>query len=219
MAVLHECERGFFCPNCGEQCTSSPPPSPQQRNESSDENVHPAHDLAGGDTYDKKEQKHSWNDHVSKSLTYGGIAVATVCALPIVAGFGTAGIAGGSIAALVQSSIGNVAAGSTFAVLQSLGATGVFATGATAGGTAAGSGFIANWWSKKNKKASDEEESSQGDSKNAEDEHEGAVAPTSKEIHCPFCGCVFLELKENRISELAGDTLKSLRTSSLQQGQ
>ncbi len=135
---------------------SSPPPSPQQRNESSDENVHPAHDLAGGDTYDKKEQKHSWNDHVSKSLTYGGIAVATVCALPIVAGFGTAGIACGSIAALVQSSIGNVAAGSTFSVLLSLLATGVLATGATAGRTAAGSGFTANCGSQKTTTSSDE---------------------------------------------------------------
>jgi len=44
------------------------------------------------------------------------------------AGFSTAGIAGGSIAAAWQSSIGAVAAGSTFATLQSLGAAGVIAT-------------------------------------------------------------------------------------------
>jgi len=93
----------------------------------------------------------------SKSLKYGGIAVASVCAVPMVAGFGSAGIVGGSIAALVQSSIGSVAAGSTFAALQSLGATGVFATGATAGGTAAGTGYIAHWWSKKKKKTSDKD--------------------------------------------------------------
>ena len=156
MAVLHGSECGFFCPNCGEQFTSSPPP-PQQRNEN-DENVHPAHDSAVGDTHDKKEQKKSWNmDHVSKSLTYGGLAVAGVCALPIIAGFGTGGIVGGSIAALAQSSIGSVATGSTFAALQSLGATGVFATGATAGGTAAGTGYIAHWWSKKKKKTSDKD--------------------------------------------------------------
>ena len=44
------------------------------------------------------------------------------------AGFSTAGIAGGSIAAAWQSSIGAVAAGSTFATLQSLGAAGIIAT-------------------------------------------------------------------------------------------
>ena len=44
------------------------------------------------------------------------------------AGFSTTGIAAGSIAAAVQSSIGAVAAGSTFATLQSLGAAGVIAT-------------------------------------------------------------------------------------------
>jgi hypothetical protein len=43
------------------------------------------------------------------------------------AGFTTAGIAGGSAAAAWQSSIGSVAAGSTFATLQSLGATGTIA--------------------------------------------------------------------------------------------
>ncbi len=50
------------------------------------------------------------------------------------AGFSTAGIAGGSMAAAWQSSIGAVAAGSTFATLQSLGASGVIASvGNTAG--------------------------------------------------------------------------------------
>lgn len=43
------------------------------------------------------------------------------------AGFTSAGIAGGSLAAAWQSSIGNVAAGSAFATLQSLGATGTIA--------------------------------------------------------------------------------------------
>jgi hypothetical protein len=45
------------------------------------------------------------------------------------AGFTTAGIAGGSIAAAAQSSIGAVAAGSAFATLQSLGAAGTIVTG------------------------------------------------------------------------------------------
>jgi hypothetical protein len=44
-----------------------------------------------------------------------------------VAGFTSTGIAAGSIAAGVQAGIGNVAAGSAFAVLQSMGATGLIA--------------------------------------------------------------------------------------------
>lgn len=42
------------------------------------------------------------------------------------AGFGTAGIVSGSIAAAVQSAIGNVSAGSLFSALQSFGALGGF---------------------------------------------------------------------------------------------
>ena len=38
-----------------------------------------------------------------------------MAAVPIYMGFGTAGIVGGSIAAAIQSSIGNVVAGSAFA--------------------------------------------------------------------------------------------------------
>ena len=50
-------------------------------------------------------------------------------------GFGTTGIAAGSIAAVTQSSIGAVAAGSTFATMTSLGMTGVFSTLAGVGTT------------------------------------------------------------------------------------
>jgi hypothetical protein len=42
------------------------------------------------------------------------------------AGFGITGVAGGSIAAWIQSATGNVGAGSLFAGLQSFGATGGF---------------------------------------------------------------------------------------------
>lgn len=52
----------------------------------------------------------------------GGILGAV--ALPV-AGFGAGGVAAGSAAAAWQSSIGAVAAGSIFAILQSLGATGI----------------------------------------------------------------------------------------------
>lgn len=47
-------------------------------------------------------------------------------------GFSTGGVVAGSIAAGVQAGIGNVAAGSTFAALQSVGALGGFSWGASA---------------------------------------------------------------------------------------
>ncbi|XP_031629586.1 interferon alpha-inducible protein 27-like protein 1 [Contarinia nasturtii] len=55
--------------------------------------------------------------------TVGG-AIIGAASLPLL-GFGTAGVAAGSAAAAWQSSIGAVAAGSIFAILQSLGATGL----------------------------------------------------------------------------------------------
>jgi hypothetical protein len=69
-----------------------------------------------------------------KWLVIGGSVALGVAAIPIVVGFGSAGIVGGSIAAAIQSSIGNIAAGSAFAIAQSLGAQGVFASVAYAGG-------------------------------------------------------------------------------------
>lgn len=67
-----------------------------------------------------------------------GIAVG-VTALPFL-GFTSIGVAGASIAAGWQSAIGSVAAGSTFALLQSLGATntGTLLFGAIGGATGAG---------------------------------------------------------------------------------
>ena len=66
------------------------------------------------------------------ALITGGI-VLVVGAFPILMGFGTAGIVGGSVAAGIQAMIGNVAAGSLFAVCTSLGMTGVFASTAAVG--------------------------------------------------------------------------------------
>ena len=82
------------------------------------------------------------------AVTGGAIALtATAVAAPIVLpaiGFSTTGVVAGSAAAAAQSAIGNVAAGSLFAALQSVGAVGGFsmaATGAaTATGTAVGAG-------------------------------------------------------------------------------
>ena len=47
-------------------------------------------------------------------------------------GFTASGVAAGSLAAMWQSSIGNVAAGSTFALLQSIGTAGFSAGGVLA---------------------------------------------------------------------------------------
>ena len=66
----------------------------------------------------------------------GGIA-AGVAVIPIALGFGTAGVVGGSIAAGIQSGIGNVVAGSLFAICQSLGMTGFFTSAASTGATVA----------------------------------------------------------------------------------
>lgn len=69
----------------------------------------------------------------------GGAVLLGPAALALV-GFGSSGVAVGSIAAGVQAGIGNVAAGSAFAALQSIGAAGVAtSTVATAAG-AAGAG-------------------------------------------------------------------------------
>uniref|UniRef100_A0A7S3GNG6 Uncharacterized protein n=1 Tax=Spumella elongata TaxID=89044 RepID=A0A7S3GNG6_9STRA len=74
----------------------------------------------------------------------GGIvlgAAAAVLAAPLVianAGFSSSGVKGGSFAAGVQSSIGNVAAGSAFATLQSVGATGVLTAGVISAAAATG---------------------------------------------------------------------------------
>ena len=62
-------------------------------------------------------------------------------------GFGTAGIVGGSIAAGIQS-IGNVAAGSLFATLTSLGMTGVFASTVAVGAILGGAGGLATYLQK-----------------------------------------------------------------------
>ena len=58
---------------------------------------------------------------LGKILMIAGAAVATVCAIPIALGFGTAGVAAGSVAAGIQSGIGAVSAGSAFATATSLG--------------------------------------------------------------------------------------------------
>ena len=70
----------------------------------------------------------------------GGGALAAVGLVPLAIGFGTTGVVAGSIAAAAQSSIGAVAAGSTFATMTSLGMAGVFSSLAGVGSALAGAG-------------------------------------------------------------------------------
>jgi hypothetical protein len=72
----------------------------------------------------------------------GGV-IAGVALLPITLGFGGAGIAAGSVAAGIQAAIGNVAAGSVFAICTSLGMTGVFASSAAVGAILGTGGLVA----------------------------------------------------------------------------
>ena len=75
-------------------------------------------------------------------LIGGGIATALGVGGSLL-GFGTAGIVAGSAAAATQAAIGNVAAGSAFAVLTSLGMKGVIAGTAIGGGITSAIGAIA----------------------------------------------------------------------------
>lgn len=79
---------------------------------------------------------------IGKFLAIGGAVVAAGAAFPIVIGFGTAGIAAGSIAAGIQSAIGNIAAGSLFASMTSVGMTGGFATAAAGGAVTSAIGTV-----------------------------------------------------------------------------
>jgi hypothetical protein len=77
---------------------------------------------------------------IGAAITGGVVAGVALC--PIFLGFGTAGVVGGSIAAGIQSVIGNVAAGSLFAVCTSLGMSGVFATSAAVGTILGAGGLV-----------------------------------------------------------------------------
>ena len=72
--------------------------------------------------------------------TAGGIVAASRLSLKAV-GFKAAGIAAKSIAAGMQAGVGNVAAGSGFATLQSWGATGLLTTTGVVGVAIVGGGL------------------------------------------------------------------------------
>jgi hypothetical protein len=83
---------------------------------------------------DKIFQKPKPAGSLSNSLLFIGSTILFFSGLPILAGFGTTGIVGGSLAAFIQSVVGNVAAGSYFATFTSIGMQGYFITGAWIGG-------------------------------------------------------------------------------------
>ena len=74
------------------------------------------------------------------SLAGAGVSIATPNFILPVIGFGITGITKGSIAALIHSLIGNVTAGSFFALMQSAGAVGAISWTTFAGITFLGSG-------------------------------------------------------------------------------
>ena len=77
------------------------------------------------------------------SILIGLRITTTVVALsPIIIGFGTAGVAAGSIAAGIQAGIGNVVAGSIFASVQTFVMGGAATTVATTGVGATVLGFL-----------------------------------------------------------------------------
>ena len=69
------------------------------------------------------------------ALTGAGSAIGAAGTVSAV-GFTSTGVAAGSIAAGIQSSIGPVAAGSLFSTLQSIGATSALCSGPVVGGAA-----------------------------------------------------------------------------------
>jgi len=75
-------------------------------------------------------------------LIGGGIATALGLGGTLF-GFGTAGVVAGTAAAATQAAIGNVAAGSIFATLTSLGMKGIIAGTAVGGGITTALGAIA----------------------------------------------------------------------------
>jgi hypothetical protein len=67
------------------------------------------------------------SEAIGQAIVAGAGAVSTIIGgAGTAAGFGSGGIVGGSIAAAIQSTIGNISAGSMFAVLQSFGMIGGF---------------------------------------------------------------------------------------------
>ena len=143
----------------------------------------------------KKITKPKGNDknNLPKLLMIGGAVVAAPCIVASALGFGVAGIAAGSVAAGVQSTIGNVVAGSAFATMQSLGATGTFAYGATAGGATAAAGMAMAHQNNKNDEHGDEKEGHKEDDDpdNKQEKDTTQFGEHELVLKCKKCGTTF----------------------------
>lgn len=120
------------------------------------------------------------------------VGVAAVAAAPVVlaaVGFGTGGVVAGSLAAGMQASIGNVAAGSAFAVLQSWGAAGIPLFAQTIFGTAGASlggacGVLGVKLSGRRTKSSDATKEGNEEEENQENRRQEEVTRGPDEIEC-----------------------------------
>ena len=108
---------------------------------------------------------------VAGTIVSGGALAVTAV------GFGASGIVGGSIAAGIQSSIGNVAAGSNFANMQSAAATGTVARMGLAGGAVAATGAGVVFADAAGKKKRDDDAANETKPDRKRCEHCGGVLP------------------------------------------
>merc|ERR1712018_196336 len=102
-----------------------------------------------------KLKQHLLSEEGKKDLyIIGGAIIVCGVAGPLIVtnglsmvGFGSAGVKAGSVAAVIQSGIGNVPAGSLFSIMQSVGAAGLAkSTTAAITGFSAVLGGAATWW-------------------------------------------------------------------------
>ncbi len=111
---------------------------------------------------------------VGQTLKILGGIVCVGALLPIFIGFGTVGIAAGSLAAGIQSIIGPIEAGSLFATLTSLGMTGTLAGTSVAGGVVGTAGHVIEVTSPKEQNANKSKKNAHHPNKNTTPHKENA---------------------------------------------
>jgi hypothetical protein len=79
---------------------------------------------------------------ISTIIAAVGVIGMGIASIPILCGFGTAGVVAGSAAAGIQAGMGSVAAGSWFATMTSLAMKGTFVTWLSAGGATTVGGIL-----------------------------------------------------------------------------
>ena len=106
-------------------------------------------------------------------LIVGGIGLLGTYVVPTLLGFGSTGIVAGSVAAGIQSGIGNVAAGSAFSTLTSMGMTGTFAQiGGTSIGAFVTGLLMPNNRNNQNEQNEQHEQNNQNERNNQNEQHE-----------------------------------------------